>query len=68
MAVKTENSASREFLYSIHGLFETFNGFQPARASRRVIFENFVPSLIVHDSLTQKLSNSKNCRGGNGPV
>src|SRR5580693_988842 len=41
---------SREFLYSVHGLFETFNGFQPARASRRVVFENLVSNRIAHYS------------------
>jgi hypothetical protein len=41
---------SREFLYSVHGLFETFNGFQPTRTSRRVVFENFVPNRIAHDT------------------
>jgi hypothetical protein len=41
---------SREFLYSVHGLFETFNGFQPTRASRGVGFENFVPNRIAHDT------------------
>jgi hypothetical protein len=31
-------------------LFETLNGLQPSRASRRVVFENLIPSCIPHDT------------------
>jgi hypothetical protein len=33
-----------QFFYAVGGLLKTFSGLKPARASRRVALENFVPN------------------------